>query len=169
MRCGDKKAGSLTYSIPSDNWYVIVPPPVEEESDNLSNGRRQRDDGSAGVANSDQIVGVHLILAGGDGRSLMPPKGYTIKSRLLAVFAQFPGQPVGRRWKPSSKLDAFVDQLKAGTAAAQDGQRAPERALTRVRSTPTRSHKMRATRLEGGRPAGEIIARRTVSAGWGHS
>ena len=24
MRCGDKKAGSLTYSILSDNWYVIV-------------------------------------------------------------------------------------------------------------------------------------------------
>ena len=36
---------------------------------------RQRDDGSEGVANSDQIVGVHLILAEGDGRSLMPPKG----------------------------------------------------------------------------------------------
>ena len=31
MRCGDKKAGSSTYSIPSDNWYVIVLPPVEEE------------------------------------------------------------------------------------------------------------------------------------------
>ena len=31
MRCGDKKAGSLTYSILSDNWYVIVLPPVEEE------------------------------------------------------------------------------------------------------------------------------------------
>ena len=26
MRCGDKKAGSLTYSILSDNWYVIVVP-----------------------------------------------------------------------------------------------------------------------------------------------
>ena len=26
MRCGDKKAGSLTYSILSDNWYVIVLP-----------------------------------------------------------------------------------------------------------------------------------------------
>ena len=64
-----------------------------EGSDNLSNGGRQRDDGSEGVANSDQIVDVHLILAGGDGRSLMPPKGYTIKaSRRLA---QFPGQPVG--------------------------------------------------------------------------
>ena len=25
MRCGDKKAGSLTYSILSDNWYVRVP------------------------------------------------------------------------------------------------------------------------------------------------
>jgi hypothetical protein len=24
MRCGDKKAGSLTFSILSDNWYVIV-------------------------------------------------------------------------------------------------------------------------------------------------
>ena len=32
MRCGDKKAGSLTYSNLSDNWYVIVLPPVEEES-----------------------------------------------------------------------------------------------------------------------------------------
>jgi hypothetical protein len=32
MRCGDKKAGSLTFSILSDNWYVIVLPPVEEES-----------------------------------------------------------------------------------------------------------------------------------------
>src|SRR5580704_1424182 len=44
-------------------------------------------DGSEGVANSDQIVGVHLILAGGDGRSLMPPKGYTIKAsrRLRAI------------------------------------------------------------------------------------
>jgi hypothetical protein len=64
-----------------------------EGSDNLSNGGRQRDDGSEGVANSDQIVDVHLFLAGGDGRSLMPPKGYTIKaSRRLA---QFPGQPVG--------------------------------------------------------------------------
>ena len=31
IRCGDKKAGSLTYSILSDNWYVIVLPPVEEE------------------------------------------------------------------------------------------------------------------------------------------
>jgi hypothetical protein len=31
MRCGDKKAGSLTYSILSDNWYVLVLPPVEEE------------------------------------------------------------------------------------------------------------------------------------------
>jgi hypothetical protein len=31
MRCGDKKAGPLTYSILSDNWYVIVLPPVEEE------------------------------------------------------------------------------------------------------------------------------------------
>ena len=61
--------------------------PVEEESYNLSNGRRQRDDGSEGVANSDQIVDVHLILAGGDGRSLMPPKGYTIKAsrRLRAI------------------------------------------------------------------------------------
>jgi hypothetical protein len=26
MRCGDKKAGSLTYSILSDNWHVIVLP-----------------------------------------------------------------------------------------------------------------------------------------------
>src|ERR1700729_2389142 len=26
MRCDDKKAGSLTYSILSDNWYVIVLP-----------------------------------------------------------------------------------------------------------------------------------------------
>src|SRR3984885_12007962 len=26
MRCGDKKAGSLTYSILSENWYVIVLP-----------------------------------------------------------------------------------------------------------------------------------------------
>ena len=26
MRCGDKKAGSLTHSILSDNWYVIVLP-----------------------------------------------------------------------------------------------------------------------------------------------
>jgi hypothetical protein len=26
MRCGDKKAGALTYSILSDNWYVIVLP-----------------------------------------------------------------------------------------------------------------------------------------------
>jgi hypothetical protein len=31
MRCGDKKAGSLTYSILGDNWYEIVLPPVEEE------------------------------------------------------------------------------------------------------------------------------------------
>ena len=31
MRCGDKKAGSLTYSILSDNRYVIVLPPVEGE------------------------------------------------------------------------------------------------------------------------------------------
>jgi hypothetical protein len=29
MRCGEKKAGSLTYSILSDTWYVIVLPPVE--------------------------------------------------------------------------------------------------------------------------------------------
>ena len=58
-----------------------------EGSDNLSNGGRQRDDGSEGVANSDQIVGVHPIPAGGDGRSLMPPKGYTIKAsrRLRAI------------------------------------------------------------------------------------
>jgi hypothetical protein len=34
-------------------------------------------DGSEGVANSDQIVGVHLIPPGGDGRSFMPPRGYT--------------------------------------------------------------------------------------------
>jgi hypothetical protein len=27
MRFGDKKAGSLTYSILGDNWYVIVLPP----------------------------------------------------------------------------------------------------------------------------------------------
>src|SRR6476660_3511457 len=31
MGCGGKKAGSLTYSILSDNWYAIVVPPVEEE------------------------------------------------------------------------------------------------------------------------------------------
>ena len=31
MRCGDKKAGSLTYSILSDNWYVLALLPVEDE------------------------------------------------------------------------------------------------------------------------------------------
>jgi hypothetical protein len=68
-------------------WYVIVPTPVEEESDNLSNGRRQRDDGSEGVANSDQILDVHLIPAGGDGRSFVPPRGYTNQAsrRLRAI------------------------------------------------------------------------------------
>ena len=30
-RCGDKKTDALTYSILSDNWYVIVLRPVEEE------------------------------------------------------------------------------------------------------------------------------------------
>ena len=30
-RCGDKKTDALTYSVLSDNWYVIVLPPVEEE------------------------------------------------------------------------------------------------------------------------------------------
>ena len=60
--------------------------PVEEESDNLSNGRRQRDDGSEGVANSDQIVGVHLIPAGGDGRSTMPPSRLKVEAELEATL-----------------------------------------------------------------------------------
>jgi hypothetical protein len=35
MRCGDKKAGSLTYSIPSDNWLV------RDSADAGRRGKRQ--------------------------------------------------------------------------------------------------------------------------------
>jgi hypothetical protein len=38
MRCGDKKAGPLTYSILSDNWYVIVLPPVEGVAPSAGDG-----------------------------------------------------------------------------------------------------------------------------------
>jgi hypothetical protein len=158
MRCGDKKAGSLTYSIPSDNWYVIVPPPVEEESDNLSNGRRQRDDGSEGVANSDQIVGVHLIPAGGDGRSFMPPRGYTNQSfspssrnSLASLSAEG-----GSRARSSTLL------LPPNTGnARQSGLSPVSEASRRDHARRGRPPRGRAIRIA----AGEIIARRTVSAG----
>jgi hypothetical protein len=58
MRCGDKKAGSLTYSILSDNWYVIVLPPVEEEIRCRKEGNCARE----GVRNS----GLSSRLVGGN-------------------------------------------------------------------------------------------------------
>ena len=43
MRCGDKKTDALTYSILSDNWYVIVLPPVEEEIRRVIRNERAKD------------------------------------------------------------------------------------------------------------------------------
>ena len=42
-RCGDKKTDALTYSILSDNWYVIVLPPVEEEIRRAIRNERAKD------------------------------------------------------------------------------------------------------------------------------
>jgi hypothetical protein len=42
-RCGDKKTDALTYSILSDNWYVIVLPPVEEEIRRVIRNERAKD------------------------------------------------------------------------------------------------------------------------------
>jgi hypothetical protein len=43
MRCGDKKTDALTYSILSDNWYVIVLPSVEEEIRRVIRNERAKD------------------------------------------------------------------------------------------------------------------------------
>jgi hypothetical protein len=43
MRYGDKKASSLTCSMLSDNWYVIVLPPVEEEIRRVIRNERAKD------------------------------------------------------------------------------------------------------------------------------
>ena len=42
-RCGDKKTDALTYSILSDNWYVIVLPQVEEEIRRVIRNERAKD------------------------------------------------------------------------------------------------------------------------------
>ena len=42
-RCGNKKTDALTYSILSDNWYVIVLPPVEEENRRAIRNERAKD------------------------------------------------------------------------------------------------------------------------------
>ena len=42
-RCGDKKTDALTYSILSDNWYVVVLPPVEEEIRRVIRNERAKD------------------------------------------------------------------------------------------------------------------------------
>ena len=81
------------------SFFSPPPPPPHEGSDNLSNGRRRRDDGSEGVANSDQIVGVHLIPAGGDGRSIMPPRGGG--GGPPSPSSRTPGHPVG--WEGRSR------------------------------------------------------------------
>jgi hypothetical protein len=106
-------------------------------------------DGSEGVANSDQIVGVHLILAGGDGRSLMPPKGYTIKASRRLRAIPWPAC----RLKVEAELEA-----RRFCRPAEGGNCCRPRRATRARAGSHSCEKQAvaitqdaATRLEGGR------------------